>query len=85
MVMKCIKTVFKEKLYNNIGFILMTIILLITIILTAYDIFNVNKKINNFIDSILKWKISKKNSITKRKSNKEMTLKGILMKYLIIK
>ena len=76
MVMKCIKTVFKEKLYNNIGFILMTIILLITIILTAYDIFNVNKKINNFIDSILKGKISKKNSITKRKSNKEMTLKG---------
>ena len=61
MVMKCIKTVFKEKLYNNIGFILMTIILLITIILTAYDIFNVNKKINNFIDSILKGKISKKN------------------------
>ena len=76
MVMKCIKTVFKEKLYNNIGFILMTIILLITIALIIYDIFTVFKKINNFIDSILKEKLSKKDIITKRKSEKELTLKA---------
>ena len=75
MVMKCIKTVFKEKLYNNIGFILMTIIFLITIMITVYDIFTVNKKINNFIDSILKEKISKKD-IKKAKSDKEMSTKA---------
>ena len=76
MVMKCIKTVFKEKLFCNIGFILMTIILLITIILTIYDIFIVNKKLDNFIDSILKGKIAKKDIIKNRKSDKEMTFKG---------
>lgn len=75
MILKCIKTVFKEKLYNNIGFILMTIILIITIVLTIYDIFTAHKKIDNFIDSILKEKVTKKNSIKKRKSDKEMTLK----------
>ena len=75
MILKCIKTVFKEKLFNNFGFIIMTIIFLITIILTAYDIFNVNKKINNFIDSILKGKISEKDSFKKMKSDKEITLK----------
>ena len=61
-VLKCYKLVFNfGNILKNIGMIIMTIILLASIILFFICYFNEQKKINNFIDSILKIKFFSKN------------------------
>ena len=76
-VLKCLKLIFDiPEMFYNIGFIIMTIIILLTIILMVYEIFTLKKRIKYYIDLILKDKIyfsrTKQRKI-KITNNKKMT------------
>ena len=77
LVLKCYNLVFNlNNILKNFGLIIMSIILLLIIIFILIYIFKDHKKINKFIDSILKLKyngnnLEKDNKITKKIKLKE--------------
>ena len=77
MVLKCFKLIFDiPEMFYNIGFIIMTIILLLSVILMIYEILTLRKRIRYYIDLILKDKLhfSKiKQENSKINNNKKMT------------